>query len=320
MRRDRLACRSTMARVLAVMLNTYREAVRARLLHGLFAVAIATAFYSAIVGEFASRSKMRVVSDLGAASISLYGIIVAVVIASTSLYRELELKTIFPILARPIRRGEYLVGKYLGAVFTMAVFITANVGVLLLALAFMADRSLFLVLGTVLGSVALAFLIAWRIPRTRTYAPAAWALVIGVAGWFLAAPAPDDRGVVVFSAVLTVLEVGVVSAMATVLAAFSSPFLTAVCTFGLFIVGRSADTMAHLPVKVFGAAIQQTGVALSKVFPNLMLYVPPRPLLVGDVPEVTLSRYLLDCSFHAVAWSVGLMAVATLIFKRRDFI
>jgi ABC-type transport system involved in multi-copper enzyme maturation permease subunit len=309
-----------MARVLAVMFNTYREAVRARLLHGLFAVAIATAFYSAIVGEFASRSKMRVVSDLGAASISLYGIIVAVVIASTSLYRELELKTIFPILARPIRRGEYLVGKYLGAVFTMTVFITANVGVLLLALAFMADQSLFLVLGIALGSIGLAFLIAWRIPRARTYAPAGWALAIGVVGWFLAAPAPDDRGVVVFSAMLTVLEVGVVSAMATVIASFSSPFLTAVCTFGLFVVGRSADTMAHLPVKVFGAAIQQTGVVLSKVFPNLMLYVPPRPLLVGDVVDVTLPRYLLDCSLHAVAWSVGLMALATLIFKRRDFI
>ena len=42
-----------------IMLNTYREAVRARVLHGLFALAIATGGYSIIVGEFASRSKIR---------------------------------------------------------------------------------------------------------------------------------------------------------------------------------------------------------------------------------------------------------------------
>lgn len=309
-----------LARVFVVMFNTYREAVRARLLHGLFALAIATAFYSAIVGEFASRSKMRVVSDLGAASISLYGIIVAVVIGATSLYRELELKTIFPILARPIRRGEYLVGKYLGAVFTMAVFITANIGVLLMALAFMAGGEILTLLAVLIGSVAVAVLAAWRLPRMRSHVPVAWALVVATAAWFFAKAAPDDRAVVVFSGVLTLLEVGIVTAIATVLAAFSSPFLTAVCTFGLFIVGRSADTLAHLPEKVFGSVVKEMGTAASKVVPNLMLYVPPRPLLTGNVADVALSKYVVDCAFHTLGWSVALLALAILIFRRRDFI
>ena len=98
-------------RVAVIALNAYREAVRARILHGLFALALATAGYALVVGAYASRSRMRVVSDLGSASISLYAIAVAVVLGATSLYRELELKTIFPILARPIRRSEYLVGN-----------------------------------------------------------------------------------------------------------------------------------------------------------------------------------------------------------------
>ncbi|HET9930339.1 MAG TPA: hypothetical protein VFQ35_06625, partial [Polyangiaceae bacterium] len=86
------------ARVAFVAYNTYREAVRARILHGLFGLALATSAYTLAVGAFANRAQLRVVSDLGAASVSIYGIVVAVVLGATSLYRELELKTIFPIL------------------------------------------------------------------------------------------------------------------------------------------------------------------------------------------------------------------------------
>src|SRR5450432_4335389 len=145
-----------LARVSVIALNTYREAVRARVLHGLFALALATAAYSLVVGAFALSSRLRVVSDLGAASISIYGIVVAVVLGATSLYRELELKTIFPILARPIRRPEYLVGKYLGTVLTLGVFIAANSGVLLLALAVEAGRPLGAALALAMGVTTLA--------------------------------------------------------------------------------------------------------------------------------------------------------------------
>src|SRR3954470_18944120 len=138
-------------RVTAVAFNTYREAVRARVLHGLFALALATAGYSLVVGAFALHASFRVVSDLGAASISLYGVIVAVMLGATSLYRELELKTIFPILARPLSRSEYLVGKYLGTVLTLAVFIAANSGVLLLALGVQAGTPMGRPLGIALG-------------------------------------------------------------------------------------------------------------------------------------------------------------------------
>src|SRR5512140_1967734 len=86
-------------RVLAIALNTYRESVRARILLGLAGVAFAVSFYSLIVGTYTLRNAPRVVSDLGVASISVFGLAVAVIICSTSLYRELEQKTLFPILA-----------------------------------------------------------------------------------------------------------------------------------------------------------------------------------------------------------------------------
>src|SRR6478609_4690060 len=157
-----------LARVLAIALNTYREAVRARILYGLFALALATTGYSLVVGAYTVGNQLRVVSDLSAASISLYSIIVAVVLGATALYRELELKTLFPILARPVSRAEYLTGKYLGTLLLLLVFISANSGVALLALAAIAGRSLALVVGVALGSLALLAGVAWLARRAIT--------------------------------------------------------------------------------------------------------------------------------------------------------
>ncbi|HVW29546.1 MAG TPA: ABC transporter permease subunit [Polyangiaceae bacterium] len=309
-----------LTRISVIALNTYREAVRARVLYGLFALSMATAVYCMIVGAYSLRSSMRVVSDLGAASISLYGIVVAVVLGATSLYRELELKTVFPILARPIRRAEYLVGKYLGTVCTLFVFVAANSGVLLFALSAMGGGSVAAVFGVFLGSIAVAALGAWRLPRQRTYVPIPWAIFIALAGAFLAHVAPDDRRVVLAASTLTLCEVCIIVAVATFFSSFTSPFLTAIFTFGVFVIGRSADSLAHLPLKFFGEPIHSLGLGLSRVMPNLMLYVPPRPLLTGEASGTALGPYLLLCSSHAIAWSAALLALASLLFRRRDFL
>jgi ABC-type transport system involved in multi-copper enzyme maturation permease subunit len=309
-----------LVRIGVVTLNTYREAVRARVLHGLFALALGTAGYSLVVGAFALRDSMRVVSDLGSASISLYAIVVAVVLGATSLYRELELKTIFPILARPLRRTEYLIGKYVGTVLTLAVFIAANSGALLLALAKLAGQETGWVAGVALGSTAAAGLWAWRYPRSRSYVPIPWAVALLVLGYWVARDAPDDRRVVLGAALLTLCEVSIVAALATLFAAFSSPFLTAIFTFGAFVMGRSADTLAHLPARVFGSTIKSIGTALSKLLPNLMVYVPPRPLLTGEAANTDLRQYVLLAALQAFGWAVLLLALASLIFRRRDFL
>jgi ABC-type transport system involved in multi-copper enzyme maturation permease subunit len=309
-----------LARVSVIALNTYREAVRARILFGLFALALATTGYSLVVGAYTAGNQLRVVSDLGAAAISLYAIIVAVVLGATSLYRELELKTLFPILARPLSRGEYLAGKYLGTLLVLLVFVTANTGVALLAISVIAGRGLGLVLGLALGSLALLGGVAYRARRSVTYLPIAWAAWVGLAGGLLASGAPDDRRVLIGLGLLTVCEVAIVAGLATLFSAFSSPFLTAVFTFGLFLTGRSADTLARLPVKVFGSFIHDLGAALSRVVPNLMLYVPQRSLLTGEAAGVSLWSYVGEAALHALAWALVLLALASVIFRRRDFI
>jgi ABC-type transport system involved in multi-copper enzyme maturation permease subunit len=242
-----------------------------------------------------------------------------VVLGATALYRELDLKTIFPFLARPIYRAEYLVGKYLGTALTLAVFVAADAGVLLLALAELSGRSTWLCAGAGLGSVALFGLLAWRLPSWRTLLPIPFALLLFVLGALLASGAPDDRNVLLGSALLTLCEVGVIAAIASVFAGFSSPFLSAVFTFGVFVVGRSADTLANLPVRMFGETIRSLGMGVSRVIPNLMLYVPERPLLTGEAAGASLPVYLGLAVLHTLAWVLGLLTLSALIFRRRDF-
>jgi ABC-type transport system involved in multi-copper enzyme maturation permease subunit len=307
-------------RISVIALNTYREAVRARILHGLFGLAIATGAYSLVVGAYALQEQLRVVSDLGAASASLYAVMVAVILGATSLYRELELKTIFPILARPLHRAEYLVGKYFGTLLTLAVFVAAYTGLLLLALGTIAGRGLGSTLIAPVSLLLVSVALGWRVPRLRTWLPIPVAALLLVWGALQSGDAPDDRRVLLGAGLLTFLEVCIVCALATVFASFSSPFLTALFTLGFVLMGRSADTLARLPERVFGAAIKRIASVLSEILPNLMAYVPPRTLLTGEATGVSYWPYTGAAAVQAVAWSVGLLALSAVIFRRRDFL
>lgn len=309
-----------LGRVLAITLNTYRESLRARILIGLALVAFAVALYSIIIGAYTLRQSARVVSDLGVASISVFGLLVAIVIGATSLHRELEQKTIFPILARPIRRGEYLIGKYLGTLLTIAVFILADAGLLLLIIGGIGGHPIGQVIGVGAGSLIALAVAAWRIPSQRTYGFLPWSVLLFAVGVAVASVAPVDRRVVLVGSALALMEVGIIAAWATFFSSFSTPFLSALFTVGMLYIGRNADLLARMPEKYFPAFITETGKQLARVVPNLQIYVPARPLLAGEVADVNLATYLGWAGVSSVAWAVGLLAVAAFIFNRRDFL
>jgi Cu-processing system permease protein len=307
------------ARIATIAMNTYREAVRGRVLHALLALALATTGYSVIVATLSLRQETRVVADLGAASISLYAAFVAIALGATSLHREIEYKTIFPILARPLRRHEYLLGKYLGTIATLAVFVALDGGVVMALLGVEAGRSPSLVAGFVGLSLAILAVALLQAKHTRVFVIVPWSIAFLVTMSWLAAPAGAERQLVMASAGLTVCEVSIVVAVATLFASFSSPALTAVFTLGVFIVGRSADTLAHLPVHQFGQTVGHVGQAMARVFPNLQIYVPPRPLLLGQVGGVSLPGFVASAAMHAAFYAGTLLIVAALAFRRRDF-
>jgi Cu-processing system permease protein len=308
-----------LARIAAVALNSYREAVRARILYGLLGVALATTAYSLVVGTLSLHQEVRVVSDLGAASISLYAIAVAIVLGATSLYDELERKTIFPILTRRLRRHEYLVGKYLGALATLGVFVAIDGGAVLALLALEGGNAEAPVAIATVGLLALLAVLLFRLRGARVYALLPWSVAFFATMAFLCVHVPDERRMVLASASLTLSEVAIVSAVASVFSSFSSPFLTAIFTLGVFIVGRSADSMAHLPARMLGEPIHAAGAALARVFPNLQVYAPPRELLLGQAPDTPVWPFVGAAAIHALFYATLLLTLSALIFRKRDF-
>ncbi len=307
-------------RVLAIALNTYRESVRARILVGLAGVAFAAAFYSLVVGAYTLKNAPRVVSNLGTATLSLFSVAVTVLIGATSLHRELEQKTIFPILARPIRRTEYLAGKYLGTVLTLATFIMADAGLVLFLGGALGGRPIGLVVGLGAALIAVLVIAAVKWPAARTFGPVPWAAAVLITGAILCGSAPDERRVILGSAALTLVEVSVIAALALFFSSFSTPFLSALLTLGVFITCRNADTLARMPVKQVGQLLHDFFFYLAKVIPNLQIYAPPRPLLTGEALDADVPTYFARALLHGVGWSAGLFASAAFAFRRRDFL
>jgi ABC-type transport system involved in multi-copper enzyme maturation permease subunit len=306
-------------RTLAIAMNAYREAVRARVLFGLFALAIGTAAYSLVVASLSLHQEARVVADIGASSISLYAVLVAVILGATSLHRELELKTIFPILSRPLRRHEYLVGKYLGMMATLAVFVAVDAAAVMIVLALQTEQTPWKVAVTVALLGAILGVTLLRAKYTRVFVLIPWAAALVLSAYLLASTAGDDRRLVVASSLLTLCEVGIVAAIATFFSSFSSPFMSSIFTVLVFLVGRSTDTLANIPAKLFGERMREACAVLAHIFPNLHVYVPARPLLLGHVADVSLSRYVAVAAAHAALYAIVLLAFGVLVFRKRDF-
>jgi Cu-processing system permease protein len=307
-------------RIFAIAMNTYREAVRAWVLVGLLAAALGASLYSLVIATMAVRQETRIVADIGSSSTSLFAVIVSIILGATSLYRELELKTVFPILTRKLRRHEYIVGKYLGIVTVLLAFIAIDgatvLGILGIQSAKDALPRVLVSAGVLLAALGV---LLWRVRRGRVFVVLPWAVVAFVVMAIVSGPAGGERQVVMVSAGLTLAEVAIVTAIAMVFSSFSSPFLTAIFTLMVFLIGRSADTLGNLPERVFGSTIRSVGVVLAKIVPNLNVYVPARPLLLGQVPEVALGPYVGTAWLNALLYAVVLLTLSAIIFRRRDF-
>lgn len=306
-------------RTLAIAMNTYREAVRARVLLGLLALAVGVSLYSLVIASMSIRQESRIVADLGSASISLLSVLTAIILGATSLYRELELKTVFPILTRRLRRQEYVVGKFLGIVATLVVFIAIDAAVVFAIIAVQSKEHVEVTLGVAGALCAILGFLLWRAKLTRVFVLLPWSLAAFAAMALVASGAGPERQVVLVSAALTVAEIVIVTAVAMLFSSFSSPYLTAMFTVMIVLIGRSTDTLGNLPARMFTETGRSVGMVLARIFPNLYLYVPARPILLGQVPGLSLPLYVAQAWGNALLYSVVLLVASGLVFRRRDF-
>src|SRR5271166_862888 len=124
-----------MRRAGAVALNTFREAVRDRVLYNLVFFALLMMAAAILVGGISIGIEEMVIKSLGLSAISVIGLLIAVFIGVGLVYKEMDKRTLYALLAKPVRRWEFLLGKFGGLVLTLAVNTLAMAAGLVVALA-----------------------------------------------------------------------------------------------------------------------------------------------------------------------------------------
>ncbi len=123
-----------MNRVVAIAINTFREAIRDKLLAVILVFACGLIAASFGVGKLSLHEELRVIRDLGLGGISLFSKVLAVVAGVNLVYKEIERKTLYAFIPKPIHRWQFIVGKYLGLVVTLTAQMALMSGVLALTL------------------------------------------------------------------------------------------------------------------------------------------------------------------------------------------
>jgi len=112
---------SALWRIWVLASNTYREAVRDKLLYNLLLFAALMIASSILLAQVQIGKDDRIYRDVGLSAISFFGVLIAIFVGINLVHKELSTKTIYTMLAKPVRRWEFLLGKYAGLLSLLAV-------------------------------------------------------------------------------------------------------------------------------------------------------------------------------------------------------
>jgi len=221
-----------MGRVIGlVAYHVFKESVRDKVLYNLvfFAVLLISASY--LIGQLTAGQDVKIIKDLGLAASSVFGLFIAVFIGVGLVWKEVDRRSVYNLLVKPLRRHEFIVGKFVGLALTLAVNIAVMAGALYAVLALM----------------------TWMDP--------------GLAKVAIEAPVMDPQVLKAFA--LLYVQLLVVTSVALFFSTFSGPMLSAAFTFGLYVVGHFNTDLAHFENVVKSQAAAWLGKALYYILPNL---------------------------------------------------
>ena len=220
-----------LATILRIGVNVFRESVRDKVLYNLVFFALLLIGASLLISQLSAGQEVKIIKDLGLASISMFGLFIAVFIGIGLVSKEVERRSVYALLSKPITRAQLIVGKYLGLVLTLAV----NVGIM---------------------TVALYLVLAWMNWQTSPAVRETWE-----------APALDAA--LLKAIALLFVQLMVVTAIAVVFSTFSSAILSAALTFGLYVVGHFNADLRNFENVLDSRVAAWTARALYYVLPNL---------------------------------------------------
>ena len=110
-----------MRAIRAIAVNTFREAIRDRILYLFIGFAVIMVISTKLFGMLTVGDESKIVKDIGLAAMQFFSMLIAVMMSMLLISREVDNRTVFNILSKPVRRWQFILGKYLGLVAIVAV-------------------------------------------------------------------------------------------------------------------------------------------------------------------------------------------------------
>jgi len=257
-----------LGRIAAIAGNAFREAVRDRVLYNLVLFVLLLTGAAIFIGELSGGQERKIIVDFGLSAMLLFGVFIAIFVGVGLVYKEIERRTIYAIFSKPVGRGEFVIGKYLGLCLTLFVNL--------------------LLMG---AGVSLALMYVSR-------------------GW-------EPLALSIWPAILLIyFELLILTSVALLFSSFSSPALSALLTFFVFIIGHFSSDLKSLATSLGGTAARFFFRAIYYVLPNLANYSFITSAAHGQRPT---AANLLAAVLYALIYVIVILAATTLVFSRRNF-
>jgi ABC-type transport system involved in multi-copper enzyme maturation permease subunit len=264
----------TAMRILAIGHNTFRENIRDKILYNLILFALIMILSSIALGQLTLGLESKMIIDLGLTSVSVFGTLIAIFIGISLVYKEIEKRTVYALLAKPVHRWEFITGKYLGLLFTLLV-------------------------NVVIMTVGIALTLLYQ--------------------------GGNEPGVFVRllpAAYLIYLSLALTTALALVFSTFSTPALSALFTLFLWIIGHFNADLLQFATLTKSATVGRVAKVLYYALPNFSNFttLDSRNIIQSAAHSHPMDGIaILWVTVYALLYCGTLVAVAILIFSRRDF-
>ncbi len=254
----------------------FKESVRDRVPYSMVAFAVLIIAASYLISQLTAGQDMKILKDLGLAAIAAFGLLIAVFIGINLVSKEVERRSVFAVLAKPLSRPQFILGKYFGLVLTLVV----NLSVMTLAF-----------------YAVLLYVDFTTDPLLKTAWPA---------------PALDPRLVV--AVILIVAELMLVTAIALFFSTFASPLLSALLTLGVWVAGHFNADLRNFETVLDVRPVALLARAVYYALPNLAPFNVRAEVVHGVA--VPVSHTALTLAYAAVYISILLFGAIAVFRRR----
>jgi Cu-processing system permease protein len=265
-----------MTAVRLVALAVFRESVRDRVPLAIVGFGVLLVFASYLISQMTAGQDLKIIKDLGLAALNLLGLLIAVFIGIGLVAKEVERRSIYSLVSRPVTREQFVLGKFLGLAMTLAVNLTAM-------------------------SVAFYLVLFYQQLTSTPTQQSVWP-----------APATDPR--LLIAIVLIFAELMIVTAVALFFSTFSGPLTAIMFTLALWLAGhfnadlRHFEEVVEAPVAVYVARV------LYYTLPNLAPF-NVRAEVVHGIP-ISASHLGFTLAYAAVYVGILLLAAVAVFRRR----